>query len=49
MLASQPLGRLIQKYVTTSPHLLGVRVVNITQQSAGPIPTHFVRTARVSS
>lgn len=48
VLASQPVGRLMQKYITTSPHLLGVRVVNITQQSTGPIPTHFVRTARIS-
>src|SRR5205823_485947 len=26
VLISQPLGRLAQKYITTSPHLLGVRV-----------------------
>ncbi|MCX6020432.1 MAG: hypothetical protein NTZ05_01645 [Chloroflexi bacterium] len=48
VLASQPLGRLAQKYITTSPHLLGVRIVNISEQAMGPFHSHFVRTARVA-
>lgn len=47
VLASQPIGRLAQRYITTSPNLLGTRVVNITTQRMGPITTHYVRTARV--
>ena len=42
VIASQPLGRLVQKYATTSPELSGVRITSVDRLS-GRI--HKVRTA----
>jgi hypothetical protein len=41
---AQPLGRLIQKHVTTSPDLDGVQIVEIQRRGKGGI--HKVRTVR---
>ncbi len=43
IVASQPLGRLIQKNYTTSPDLEGVRIVSV--ESVGGTGLHKVRTA----
>lgn len=43
VVASQPLGRLVQKHYTTSPDLEGVRIVSVDQ--LGPANVHKVRTA----
>jgi hypothetical protein len=45
IVASQPLGRLIQKNYTTSPDLDGVRIVSV--ESLGGSGLHRVRTAAV--
>ena len=45
IVASQPIGRLIQKHYTTSPDLEGVRIVSV--ESVGGIGLHKVRTAAV--
>jgi hypothetical protein len=42
VLASQPLGRLVQKYATTSPELAGVRIKSVDRLSGH---VHKVRTA----
>ncbi len=42
VIASQPLGRLVQKYVTTSPELGGVRITSVDRLSDR---IHKVRTA----
>ncbi len=42
VLASQPLGRLVQKYATTSPELAGVRITSVDRLSDR---IHKVRTA----
>lgn len=42
VIASQPLGRLVQKYATTSPELAGVRITSVDRLSGS---VHKVRTA----
>ena len=42
VIASQPLGRLVQQYATTSPELTGVRITSVDQLSDR---IHKVRTA----
>ena len=42
VIASQPLGRLVQKYATTSPELAGVRITSVDRLSDR---IHKVRTA----
>jgi len=42
VIASQPLGRLVQQYATTSPELAGVRITSVDQLSDR---IHKVRTA----
>ena len=42
VIASQPLGRLVQKYATTSPELAGVRIASVDRLSDR---IHKVRTA----
>jgi len=42
VIASQPLGRLVQKYATTSPELTGVRITSVDRLSDR---IHKVRTA----
>jgi hypothetical protein len=48
VLLSRPLGRIAQKYVTTSPDLHGVRVRAITKSGWGPFSSHRVHLARES-
>ena len=45
VLASQPLGRLVQKHYTTSPDLEGVRIVSVEPVGNGSLGVHKVRTA----
>ena len=45
VLASQPLGRIIQKNYTTSPDLDGVRIVSVDPVGSGRLGVHKVRTA----
>jgi hypothetical protein len=45
VLASQPLGRLIQKHYTTSPDLDGLRIVSVEPMRKGASTLHKVRTA----
>jgi hypothetical protein len=44
MLAAQPVGRLVQKYYTTSPDLDGIRIVSVDAIGSGNT-LHKVRTA----
>jgi hypothetical protein len=44
VIAAQPLGALVQKYVTTSPDLAGAEIVDIQRKAGGWI--HKVRTAQ---
>lgn len=47
VLAAQPLGRLVQRHVTTSPDLSEVEVVGVTSGGSGGLARyHHVRTAR---
>jgi hypothetical protein len=45
VVASQPLGRLVQKNYTTSPDLDGVRIVSVEPVGNGRLGVHKVRTA----
>jgi hypothetical protein len=45
VVAAQPLGRLVQKYVTTSPQLEGVRIVSVEPMGRRFPRLHKVRTA----
>jgi hypothetical protein len=45
VVASQPLGRIVQKNYTTSPDLQGVRIVSVEAVGGGRIGLHKVRTA----
>src|SRR3990172_1063869 len=47
VLAAQPLGRLVQKHVTTSPELDGVRIVSVEPVAKRFPPLHKVRTAPI--
>ncbi|MBI4496475.1 MAG: hypothetical protein HY689_01045 [Chloroflexi bacterium] len=49
LLAAQPLGRLAQKYVTTSPHLQGVRVTGITEYALGPLRYYRIDTEQAAA
>lgn len=48
VMVAQPLGALVQKYVTTSPDLYNVRVVGITSKGWGPLTVHKVETVALS-
>jgi len=45
VVASQPVGRLVQKHYTTSPDLEGVRIVSVDPVGSGNLGVHKVRTA----
>lgn len=45
VVASQPLGRLVQKNYTTSPDLDGMRIVSVEPVGGGRLGVHKVRTA----
>ncbi len=49
VIAAQPLGRLVQKHVTTSPELDGVRIVSVEPMGRRFPRLHKVRTASVSA
>ena len=44
VVGAQPLGRLIQKHVTTSADLEGLEIVGVTPVGRGLIPLHKVKT-----
>jgi len=46
VIAARPLGRMVQKYLTTSADLTGVRIKRITRRGTGAIPLHKVETTR---
>lgn len=46
IIAAQPIGRIVQKYVTTSPSLSDVTIKQITHRGAGTRVLHKVETAR---
>ena len=47
VIAAQPLGRLVQKHVTTSPELDGIRIVSVEPMGRRFPRLHKVRTASV--
>lgn len=49
VLAAQPLGRLVQKHVTTSPELDGVRILSVEPMGRRFPNLHKVRTAPAQS
>jgi hypothetical protein len=46
VVAAQPVGRLVQKYITTSPDLADTEIVEIKQGGNGPGRFHKVITRR---
>jgi hypothetical protein len=46
IIAAQPIGRLVQKHVTTSPDQDGVEVISVTRSSLAGLTIHKVRTRR---
>ncbi len=48
VLAAQPLGRLVQKHVTTSPNLADTEIVGVREGRRGPARFHKVETAQRS-
>ena len=48
LLAAQPLGRLAQQYVTTSPDLRGARITGITAYAFGPVDYYKVDTEQAA-
>jgi hypothetical protein len=49
VLAAQPLGRLVQRHVTTSPDLADMEIVGIRQGEHGAVRYHKVETRRRGS
>jgi hypothetical protein len=45
VVGAQPLGRLVQKHVTTSTDIDGLEIVGVTPVGRGLIPLHKVKTA----
>ena len=45
VVGAQPLGRLVQRYVTTSPDVEGLEIVAVTTTARGLAPLHKVKTA----
>lgn len=46
VLFGQPLGRLAQRYVTTSPDVAGLRIESIVRRGWGPFRGHWVATSQ---
>ena len=46
IIAAQPMGRIVQKYVTTSPDLSDVTIKRITRRGVGTRILHKIETAR---
>jgi len=49
VIASQPIGRLVQKHYTTSPDLEGVRIVSVERMDRRLANLHKVRTASTAA
>jgi hypothetical protein len=49
VIASQPIGRLVQKHYTTSPDLEGVRIVSVERMGRRLANLHKVRTASTAA
>jgi hypothetical protein len=45
VVGAQPLGRVVQRYVTTSADVQGLEIVDVTTAARGLAPLHKVRTA----
>jgi hypothetical protein len=45
VVGAQPLGRMVQKYVTTSADVQGLEIVDVTATGRGLAPLHKVKTA----
>jgi hypothetical protein len=45
VVGAQPLGRLVQRYVTTSPDVQGLEIVGVSAAARGLAPLHKVKTA----
>ena len=45
VVGAQPLGRLVQRYVTTSADVQGLEIVDVTATARGLAPLHKVKTA----
>lgn len=46
VIVAQPLGRLVQKHLTTSPDLADIAIVEVTRQGQGKHTCHKIRTAQ---
>ncbi|MBI2887125.1 MAG: hypothetical protein HYY02_07940 [Chloroflexi bacterium] len=46
VLAGQPLGRLAQKYLTTSPEMSSMRIEGVSARGWGPFKSHWVATSQ---
>lgn len=47
IIAAQPVGRLVQKYLTTDPDVSGLRIVSVEERGRGPARYHKVRTEHI--
>ena len=45
VVGAQPLGRVVQRYVTTSADVQGLEIVGVTATGRGLVPLHKVKTA----
>ena len=45
VVGAQPLGRVVQRYVTTSADVQGLDIVDVTAAARGLVPLHKVKTA----
>jgi len=45
VVGAQPVGRLVQRYVTTSPDVQGLEIVAVSSTARGLAPLHKVKTA----
>ncbi|MBI4299941.1 MAG: hypothetical protein HY677_02315, partial [Chloroflexi bacterium] len=46
IIAAQFVGRYVQKHLTTSPHVAGMRITGITRKGFGPLTIFHISTAR---
>ncbi len=46
VLAAQPLGRLVQKHLTTTPDLTNLHIAKVTKAGWGPAVSHKIKTVR---
>lgn len=48
IIAAQPIGRLVQKHLTTDPDLSGMTILGVKEHGRGPARYHKVQTGRIS-